>query len=324
MLVKKYFQRPKNPRGIKLQAHDYRLLALLDDYRFLTSQLLWELAKLYHPKLTYDTLKHRLHALWRNSYIDRPPEQLSILVKQDDFHLIYCLTEKGARTVAEHYGRDFKKTTWRVNQERANFLLLEHQLAISKFRATVQLSQAFKINFWFHDRQFERPITFRAFTERQRQLFGARYIGQAIKRNVQPDSFFQLGNLTFALEIDRGTAGPKAMAKKYLSYYKFLKLLAREPLKLEGREIKSFYVLTVSPDESHFERPGVRTRHLKETVKAIAEGDQGPKGGWKLFLFSTEDRYSWQKPKTITEPIWEDPDGQTFYLLNLPNYVDEN
>jgi hypothetical protein len=320
MLVKKYFQRPKDPRGIKLQEYDFRILALLDEYRFLDTRMVWELVKLFHPKLTWDTLKHRLHALWRNGYIDRPPEQLSILVKQDRFHLIMCLTKRGARAVSEHYGRDFQKTTWRVNQERANFLLLEHQLAISKFRAAVQLSGSFKIDFWFHDRQFEKPVVFRAHTEIQRRVFGARYVGQAVRRKVQPDSFLKLDGRSFALEIDRGTAGPKAMARKYLVYYKFLKLIEEEPLIVGKHEIKSFYVLTVSPDESHFERPGIRTKHLKEVVRAVTEGDSGPKGGWDLFLFTTEDQYNWQRPETITRPIWESPDGETFSLKALPNY----
>lgn len=317
MLIKKYFTRPLNPKGIKLQEYDYRILALLDEYRFLDTVMIWYLIKLYYPEMKFDALKHRLHALWRNSFIDRPPEQLSILIKQDDFHLISCLTEKGARTVAERFGRDSQQTLWRVNQERANFRLLEHQLAISRFRAAIQLSNAFDILLWLHDRQFSKNVTFRIETHEQRYLLQASHIGEQTTRKVEPDSFFILKDnrktQAYALEIDRGTASRKALARKYLAYYKMLKALQQKPLIIEGHEINHFRVLTVTPDERHFEKPGTRIKHLRELIQILDEKGQG----YRAFWFTSEDKFSWQKPDSILASIWQTPkDGELLTLTD--------
>lgn len=329
MLIKKYFHRPQDPKGIKFQEYDYRALALLDDYRFLDSEMLFRLLKLYHPQLTWDTAKHRFHALWRNGFIERPPEQLSILVKQDKFHLVMCLTKKGAELVAQHYGRDFQKTTWRVDQERANFRMLEHQLAISRFRATLELSQQFQIPFWLHDRQFQKSLSFTIQTELQRKALDADHIGQRVTKTIVPDSFFALSHQNnspayIALEIDMGTAGTKAMASKYLSYYNFLKAIEQQPLSVLGHCISRLWILTVSPDERHFERPGLRVAHLKEAVRAMAESDHGPALGYRAFIFSTQDQLSWQEPESILRPIWQTPNqNENLSLLSLPQYHDQ-
>lgn len=318
MLIKKYFIRPQNPRGIKFQEYDYLILGLLDEYRFLDTLMLWHLVKLSYPEMKFDALKHRLHALWRNQFIDRPPEQLTIFIKNNDFHLISCLTEKGARVVAERLGRDFEKTLWRVNQERANFRLLEHQLAISRFRAAIQLSNAFEILLWLHDRQFSKSVTFRIETQEQKYLFQASYIGEQTTRKVEPDSFFILKDnrktQAYTLEIDRGTASRKALARKYLAYYKMLKALQQQrPLLIEGQEIKHFRVLTVTPNERYFEKPGVRIRHLRELIQTLDEKGQG----YRAFWFTSEDQFSWQEPATILKPIWQTAkDGERLSLTD--------
>lgn len=323
MLIKKYFIRPQHPRGLKLQPYDYRALALLDEYRFLDSRMLWELLKLWHPQLTWDTAKHRLHALWSNGFIERPPEQLSILIKQDRFHLIMCLSERGARVVAEHYGRDLQQTTWRVNQERANFRLLEHQLAISRFRAAVQLSQSLEILVWLHDRQFHRNVAFRVDTEHQQRLFDAHSIGERISRKVEPDSLFVFrangATHAAAVEIDQGSASVKALARKFAAYYKTLQAISQQPVTVGGHPLSHFWVLTVSPGETHYERPGVRVGHLQESVRAISERDRGPLHGHRSFLFTTADQFSWEQPTSILEPIWQTPnEGERYSLLTLP------
>jgi hypothetical protein len=317
MLIKKYFTRPAQPRGIKLQEYDYRILALLDEYRFLDTLMIWHLVKLFYPEMKLDALKHRLHALWRNGFIDRPPEQVSLLIKRDDFHLISCLTEKGARVVAERFGRSFEKTLWRVNQERANFRLLEHQLAISRFRAAIQLAQSFEMLLWLHDRQFRKSVTFRIETHEQRYLLQAAFVGEQLTCKVEPDSFFILRNhgktQAYALEIDRGTASRKALARKYLAYYKMLKALSQHPFTIEGHEIRHFRVLTVTSDERYFERPGVRIKHLRELIQTLDEKGQG----YRAFWFTSEDQFSWQNPQSILKPIWQTPkEGELLTLID--------
>lgn len=301
---------------MRFQDYDYRILGLLDDYRFLDTQMVWHLVKLYHPELTFDTLKHRLHALWRNAYIDRPPQQLSLLVMEDDFHLIMCLTEQGARLVSKHYGRDWQRTSWRAKQDKASYRLLEHQLAISRFRAAIQLSRAFTIPLWLHDRQFTKKVTFPIKTEKQLRLLNTVYrqrtgqepvVGVQVTQMVQPDSFFILdgknGSQIYALEIDRGSQTVATMARKYLTYYKMMKRLQQEPIRVDGHQIGQLRVLTVSPDETRFEKPGVRMRHFQEAVRTLDEKGKGPRSFW----FTTEDQFSWTKPDSILKPIWQTP-----------------
>lgn len=326
MLIKKYFNRPKNLKGIRLQEPvDYRILALHDDFRFLKSNMLFELLRQYHPEVTLDRFKHRLSALWANSYLDRPAEQLSLLVREDDFHLISCLTEKGAEVVSRHFGRDFQKTTWRANQDKVSYRLLEHQLAISRFRATIQLANAFEVIFWLHDRQFEKRVRYRVSTEKQQRLLGAEYPGEEVSQIIRPDSFFMLRKCdnkcdihAYALEIDLGSQTVAAMARKYLAYYKLLRGLERNPITVEGKEISHFRVLTVSPDEGRFENPGTRIKHFQESVRAIDDRPiKGESAGYRAFWFTTEDKFSWQDPKSILKAIWQtSQQGEVLSLLD--------
>lgn len=319
MLVKKYFTRPKDPQGIKLQERDYHLLALLDDYRFLDTLMLWQLARRKYPALSYDVVKHRLYSLWTNGYIQRPIQQVAWMVESNDFHLISCLSEKGAEAVALRLGRDFHQTTWRVDQERANFRLLAHQLAISRFRAAVELCGAFQILFWFHDRQFKRRVGFQIETQFQRQLLQAEYVGERVFQMIQPDSFFLLQSerkiQAYALEIDMGTVSAPAMARKYLIYQQFLRGLRESPMVIEKRPISHFLVLTVCPDESPYEekRKGVRIRQLQFAVRELDE----KKRGYRAFWFTTADRFNWRQAQSLLKSIWQTPiPGEMLSLLD--------
>ena len=333
MIIKKYFTRPDPPPGMRIRPYDYEVLRILDDYRFLDSRTLWRITRLSYPDLTWDTFKHRLFKLWANGFMARPEEQTVHWIKSDDYHLIHCLTVQGARTVAEHFHRDFQQSTWRVNQERTNFRFLGHQLQISRFRAAIELSGAFDLLFWRHDRQYSHRVAFTPNTPAQKSLFSPRDLtreGIAAK-NVEPDSLFcgrhEQGTAVCSLEIDNGTASNVKASQKYLYYYKLLHSLPQNPAKVDGYTIPHFWVLTVSPDETSAEhgRAGLRMKHLQEGVRAIAEGDHGPQfEGYRSFLFSTQDRFSLDDPSSILQEIWETPNSESRSLLTLPQYVDQN
>jgi len=292
---------------MRWQDYDWTALKILNDYRFLTSPILFQLVKLQHQKLSYQTFKHRITALYRAGFLERPKEQIALMVRSDDFHLVTCLSEDGAELMAHRFGLDQEKITWRADQEKVNFRLLEHQLSVAKFRAAVELSRAFKILFWLSDGQFYKTISFRPTTEEQKRITEAEYIGATVKETIRPDSFFGLANDNrvnfYALEIDRGTQVLKTMARKYLAYYKLIKTLETEPLKVQDQEIRHLRVLTISPDESKFENPGLRIKHLKEQTQLIDERGKG----YRAFWFTTEDKITWQKPETILKKNWQTP-----------------
>jgi hypothetical protein len=307
MLIKRYFTKPKEPARMRWQNYDWTTLKILNDYRFLTSPILHQLVKLQHPNLPFETFKHRITILWRAGFLERPKEQVALMVRSDDFHITMCLSKAGAEALAYHFGLDEEKLSWRAEQEKVGFRLLEHQLSVAKFRATVELSKAFKILFWLSDGEYYQTIYFRPSTQEQKRITEAEYIGAQIKETIRPDSFFGLANdgrvNFYALEIDRGTQILKTMARKYLAYYKLIKNLEREPLKIQNQEIKHLRVLTISPDESKFENPGLRIKHLKEQTRLIDEKEKGHRSFW----FTTEDKIDWQNPKTISTKIWQTP-----------------
>ena len=318
MLIKRYFTKPKEPARVRLQNYDWTALKILNDYRYLTTPILYQLVKLHHPNLSNETFKHRITALWRGGFLERPKEQIALMVRSDDFHITMCLSESGAEMLARQFGLDEEKLSWRADQERVGFRLLEHQLSVAKFRASIELSRAFKILFWLSDGQYYQTIYFRTTNEEQKKITEADYIGAQVKETIRPDSFFGLAKDNqvnfYALEIDRGTQVLKTMAKKYLAYYKLIKNLEREPVKIENQEIRHLRVLTISPDESKFENPGLRIKHLKEQTRLIDEKEKGHRSFW----FTTEDKIDWQKPKTILDKIWQTPTEEK-EILSLVN-----
>ncbi|MDW7988452.1 MAG: replication-relaxation family protein, partial [candidate division WOR-3 bacterium] len=218
---------------MRWQEYDWTALKILNDYRFLTTPILYQLVKLQHPNLPFETFRHRITILWRSGFLERPKEQISLMVRSDDFHIVMCLSRDGAEMLANHFGLDEEKLSWRADQEKVGFRLLEHQLSVARFRATIELSQAFKILFWLSDGQYYQTIHFRPTTEEQKKITEAEYIGAQVKETIRPDSFFGLVNKDgqtnfYALEIDRGTQVLKTMARKYLAYYKLIKNLERE------------------------------------------------------------------------------------------------
>ena len=300
-----HFKRPERPKRMILKDYDLRVLDLVDEFRFLDSALIYALLKLDYPEMKYDRLKHRLQKLWANGFLDRPAEQVVLAIREEQSHLIYTLTAEGADLLAYRWGKDPERLKWRTDRNGASFRFIAHQLAISRFRAAIYLAGEFSIPFWLGDGGFTKRVTFRLQTERQAALF-KRHPGEPVRVTVVPDSFFGLereGKTHFyALEIDRGTRTVRDMARKFLGYYKLLQGIRRSPLRVEGHEVNSFRILTVTPRGAQ-RYEGARLNNLRAAARAVDERGKGLRNFW----FAKESEIRWEEPESALRPIWQTP-----------------
>lgn len=292
------FKRAPNPPKMTLTPRDIRLLELVDQYRFIDSQMLRALIKLDYPDSYEDSIKRRLAKLFHNGYLARPIEQVILRLRDAKYHYIYTLAQDGAEILARKLGQDITRLKWRIGQDEASYKQIEHMMEVSRFRACLELALAQRkepIKLWKGDGEFTVKIKFPIKTEHQARLLRQR-LGSTATLGIRPDSFFQLGQDFYALEIDRGTSGLNHHAKKLLGYYKLLKLMKSKPLNLEGREISDFRAITVSPTPK-------RLKHLQEQARLI--DDEGK--GYRAFLFTLETDYDIREPSRILASIFYTP-----------------
>jgi len=304
-----HFQRLKKPKRLFLKRQDYKILDLIDRYRFLDSEMLYKLLPLDFPDYSQDAIKHRLHRLWLAGYLERPAEQIVLAVRNEQRYLIYCLSKEGSDLLREKLGKP--KVRWKEKQEKASYKMIEHTLEIARFRLAIELTKKFEIPFWLGDKEFAKRVTFPINNRVQEELVRRykRGIGEEISLVIQPDSFFCLkgDSLKFyALEWDRGTLQLERVLLKFLIYYKILKHLKEtgETIPVEGYQIRDFRLLVVCPNQP-------RLRHLLEGAKAVDEKGIGYGGFW----FTLRDQFSFREPESILRKIWLNPRGQRFSLL---------
>ena len=296
------------PPGMILQERDLRILELLEDYRLLDTRMVKLLIREEFPRNVEDAVKRRLHLMFHNRLVNRPPEQLILRLKHGRHHFVYELTRRGARILAEKRGRDPKGL--RAPEKDPSYRYIEHVLEVNRFRVALELAlkkrglpllrlkRDGEVRF-----QAEFVLTHKVHARLLRQRLGSR-----TGIPLVPDLFFgiQVGSREqfYALELDRGTMKLGGVAKKMLGYYKFL---ARgEALSVDGREIPRFRVLFLSPSE-------VRVRHLREAAQTLDERGKGYRGLW----FTRADQINLEEPTSVLASIWQTPlPGERFSLLD--------
>ncbi|MEM4408037.1 MAG: replication-relaxation family protein [Candidatus Caldarchaeum sp.] len=292
------FKRAQDPPKIKLTPRDIRLLELVDQYRFIDSQMLKALIKLDYPDSYEDSIKRRLAKLFHNGYLARPIEQVILRLRDAKYHYIYTLAEDGAEILARRLGQDITRLKWRIGQDEASYKQIEHMMEVSRFRACLEIALAQRgepLKLWKGDGEFTIKIKFTIKTEHQARLLRER-LGSTATLGIRPDGFFQLGSNFYALEIDRGTSGLNYNAKKLLGYFKLLKLMKSKPLQLDSQTITHFRVITITPTLR-------RLKHLQEQARLIDDEQRG----YRAFLFALETDYDIQEQDRILAPIFRSP-----------------
>ena len=126
-------QAPRHPHLV-LQPRDYELLKAVYDYRILNADHILALNIGFdaaHPRL----LLRRLNKLFRNGYLDRPPQQLANYKLNQK--IAYAVGDRGADVLAEHYGMDRGKRTWHKKNHDVTEMHIIHALKVSDFRLAI-------------------------------------------------------------------------------------------------------------------------------------------------------------------------------------------
>lgn len=326
MLNRYYYIRPEKPPTLKIQPYDLEILKLIDSYRVLDSEILHRLLALRLEKpLTYDNLKRRLKKLWQAKYLERPPEQMVLAIRNDQRHLLYVIGREGLELLKGNLTSveiEKLKTLKRVRKRKGwskegnySHLFLEHALEISRFRAALELAQV-PISLWLGDGEVRHKVKFQPMNPYQARLLNVHpESGEKVSISVKPDAFFGLKRakgrktLYHALELDRGSERSASVGRKILGYYKILKGLRTTeiPLMVEDHPVFHFRVLFVVPDQRRIEQ-------LKGIVRGIDE--RSPQKGDRAFWFALREQINWKDPESVLRPIWQTAPGERFSLLD--------
>lgn len=138
----KQYERSRNPVPFRIQEKDVELLRALVEYRFLD---LDQIEILLPRQLTTTNLKNRkrtwqrrLHYLFHNSLVTRPPRQRDYLSPQKP--TVYGLGNKGAELLAQRDGIDRDEVNWQQRNREVGLAHIDHTLMIGRMRATLTLA----------------------------------------------------------------------------------------------------------------------------------------------------------------------------------------
>jgi hypothetical protein len=288
----RYRRNHVHPPTIHLRKRDLEILNTFRDYRFLTAA---QVKALFFKSI--HKARKRLFRLWQNKYLERvflPPA-----MGEGSPFAIYALGSRGIRLLVSQTGLDREAVGQTIPKSRASYLFIEHTLKRNDFRIALTLScqerKILKLLFWRQDKTIKTAMS-----------LPDKKTGQLHKVGPFPDGFFGVRNndkeYYYFLEIDRGTVDNKRMLLRFKAYHQLW--LQRVCIKRYG--IHNFRVLTVTTSEP-------RMANLMRTAKKAVEGNPGS----SLFLFTTFDRYSLEKPESILEPIWKNTDSRHIGCMSL-------
>lgn len=294
-------QKGKSP-NIILQPRDTNILVAVNDFLgFLTREQIQQLffgsqSPFESTKAKSDGLKtacSRLQLLFHNGYLDRYAPRRDRQGVDDYRNLtaclfaprpfIYCLTELGAKIVAEAKGIAFKEVNFKRKFRERDEAKLFHEMTINDFRITLMLAER------KHKDRLE-IVEWRSEQEcMQSYNIKNPKTGRLQRRIFRPDAFFKLrinGQVisTF-LEVDTGT---ESHAKRILDKVNRYKEFTKEGyFKKEYGEEKFRVAIITTRTES-------RIVNMKHTIEEVVKG---------VFWFSTRDRILYNS-NFLFKPFW--------------------
>jgi len=266
-----------------LTERDLDILELVADYRLLNTPQIQALI-MGHPR----SLSSRLSRLFHHGYVDRPIHQLQLRIESRS-PLIYSLSVKGARTLAEQRSRHDLLAGLFRKAAQVKSPYLAHTVMVSQFRACLSLACLKRGDVAFTRWQIpERRLT---------QVMLAGY-----KVPVIPDAHFSLSregySTYFFLEADRGTMSHSRFLRKLQAYWQL------RQTQLEGFPVRAFRVLTITTS----------AKRMVNLINASQQADSNQTGSL-MFYFTCEDTYSLEHPEVLLSPIWESPGDNKFHSL---------
>ncbi|MGR8949129.1 MAG: replication-relaxation family protein [Gammaproteobacteria bacterium] len=204
------FRRYDLERNTFLTDDDRKILEHVYRHRLIDAQSIYSL----FPNRSQQQFSRRLHALFHEGYLSRPPQQL---IRHERIKgsrpLVYALDRKGAREVSAQTGKRVSTFNWLQKNRNIKWWNIEHMLSTTQFMVQLEVAIKFRDDLSLirldeilavyapestrrsaQPERFRTPVTFRTYSGEEGiapdRIFGI--------RSGDQESFF-------FLEIDEGT-----------------------------------------------------------------------------------------------------------------------
>jgi Replication-relaxation len=282
-----FFERPEEPRPIRITSRDLALLKNVARLRLASSAQLSAL-----DGGSAQNVSRSLHALWENGFLERPEAQVaSRILYKGSRPTVYGLARKGARLLRDHGIEVRRRLLDGIDKSRgAGWRFVEHTASISDFMVQLEVAARERPDVRVIERREILESAPKSKYDRLVKLESSIRLGGTLRRSsVVPDAFFglQVGNNDtkyYMVEIDRGempvdryvNTQRTYFSKKMLTYYE----AARQHRHAYDLGISNFRVLTVTTTERRIER-------MVNAIKLMTGGR-----GSSMFLFETQEAVS--------------------------------
>jgi len=249
-------KRKKQPNPIALTERDKAIILVVYENRFLRRD---QIQKLFFSDTSLPACNMRLKKLYEHKFLDRLYKPVAVGSSQ----AVYALDKKGALIVAKLLEMPLSDMNWSRDHNRVEFLFMEHTLAVSEFKISLDLAlvKSTSADLIFYQRG-DKSLVSRVPDPTGKKKYLV----------VSPDAFFGIkdfaGNSYFFLEADLGTETLSRFAEKIIAYKQFWKLGQYS----QKYGYKNFRVLTMAESD----------RRLTNLIDATRKA-----GGKNMFLFST-------------------------------------
>jgi DNA-binding transcriptional ArsR family regulator len=277
------FQRPEEPRAMRMTPRDINILHNIARYRLITATQLAEL-----DGGSAQNVSRSLLVLFEHGFVERPLAQAtSRFLYKGARSTIYGLTRKGARLLRE-YGHDVRRSLLGgIDKERgAGWRFIEHTVSITQFLVALEVGVRSREGLRILGSAEVLEDGARSTRDQQVRISATISLDGTLKTNaVLPDAVFGLRfsddeESYFMLEIDRGEMPIERytdlyrtyFAKKLLTYYE----ASRQQRYIHDLGISNFRVATVTTTLE-------RVDQMLEALNRITEGR-----GSSIFLFTDE------------------------------------
>jgi DNA-binding transcriptional ArsR family regulator len=305
---RKFFERPVEPRPLRIGARDLKILGNISRLRLASSA---QLAALDGGSA--QNVSRSLLALFENGYVERPVAQVaSRRLYEGSLPTIYGLTRKGAALLRKH-GEDVRRRLLDgIDKERgAGWRFIEHTVAVAGFLVSLEIAARGRDDVQILERSEIIEGAPKSKCDRLVKLEASIRIGGSLRKNaVVPDALFGLrghdGNKSyFMLEVDRGEMPVERYKNTYRTYFAKKMLTYHEASRHQRHVydlgIENFRVLTVTTGKTRIDK-------MLEALSVITAGK-----GSNLFLFVDQGALGNSNP---LDAEWLSGKGETVRLYD--------
>jgi hypothetical protein len=289
------FERPAQPRPLRITDRDLELLRNLEKLRLASAEQL-----AYLDGGSEQNVSRSLLALWEHAYIERVIGQVqSRLLYKGSYPTIYGLTRKGAWLLRSNGYEVRRRLLYEIDKQRnAGWRFIEHRVEITAFMVSLQLAARARLDVSVLDRREVLDNAPKTRRDRRARLSAKiRIDGPLVQHSVDPDELFGLrfsdtkDESYFMFELDRGEMPVHRRKSKDQTYYAKKMLIYYEAFRAGDhvRElgIENFRVATVTTTPE-------RVAQMIDAQKELTGGR-----GSNLFLFVDEASLAVSNPLDV-------------------------